>query len=730
MSQEIESKQVRGTGHGARGDMGSFHVGRLLGTLQGMTSAGLPARWSSDFRLVRPPAVSEAWKLWQVNSAGVFAPGLPPVVRPPVVVAVAPVLSDAEAAAARRYFVGRLALLERRAGFVSIAGDEAGKVESAALSALVDAVERLQAWAAAVGIVGEAEARRAAAACPAIVEAVAARRAVEAAEAEARRAAAGVELAKLRRVRVELESGERSPLGSAGASLRRRGRIACQVISGPAPEVVVPVSLSSAGERAAMRHAPGSVAWARAVGGPLVGFARLSSLRRAGVRLNRHHKRRAALVASLVASLGDMPTLAACGRVAEARARKWVGGTSATTAAEACERGGAAAADDVGAFFVRILGEARGIFREISLSSGAGLLERFRGLGLRVNRRMRREAILGRDQWREWEDGNGKRKSARGLGNYSRAMAEAWEYGASRARDGREVGGSFAMQGAIHGLADFSLSSVVGFDSERAAEDMDSADWSQVVDGAAARAEDDAMNAAESLEALRVAEASAEFVAAGYSGTLAAALSDALEGVGQDGARAVAPPSVQSRPSAGAGCGSRPSVLRSLDQWAGEVRGAFAARVHSAEKARAARIIGAGANAGRSAESAARSLDLVEGLACWLRDGEGGPPAEVVAEFIGGAEGGLTDAARQRLKRLRDRAGIVVESGPARAVERRGFYYSGEVEKGRGKGLHVVGLYRAASRFEPSFAGDEWADSRLWRIACCDGSASRSFVLA
>jgi hypothetical protein len=336
--------------------------------------------------------------------------------------------------------------------------------------------------------------------------------------------------------------------------------------------------------------------------------------------------------------------------VAEARGRKWARGThsSAKGAASRHEIGAAAAADDMGDFWERLTGEAVAIFRWAAFGRVSLLVSHLQARGVRVNRSARRAlaTLPG-----SWADG--------------RAAAEAWEYAACKGRDGREVAGGWAMQGAVHGLRDFAFSAPV----EWAPDDMGAAEWSALVDAAAAR-----VGLAPSGEAARAAE----LVRDGYSPRLAQALAaDESRGESDSGAAADAAcvdlGALAWAPDAGAGSGVRPSVRAALAGMAEAVQAATVARSRAANAGAAARASGA----------AARAADLVGGLLSWM-DGGRGPDADAVAEFFA-ADGTLTATGRKRLQRLRERYGYSLGHGPARAVEPR-----------------------AASR-APSAAGDELA---------------------
>lgn len=518
-----------------------------------------------------------------------------------------PILSHGECDAARRHYVQRLAALEWKSGCAAIVGTPDGAVDVVALSALCDAVERLDAWARAVGLVSQDQAAQAAAACPAIAAAVKARRELEAAEAEARRAAVDADLARLRRVSDEVASGERSPLGTAASRERRgeRKQRAWSALSraglGPAFGPAAPSPISARADRASAlldRNPVGSVGWARAAGVDVGGFVPLSKLRRAKVRVNRHHRRRAAAYSSAVAPLAAsgrvIELLAVVAKRGEMQAAKWVRGSAVKCAAERREVGPAAAADDVAAYFIRLQQEAAGIYRGSVLQQAAACLSLYESAGFRLNSRGRLWVVdscaaLGR------------------RGGEARKAAEAWEYAAVNARDGREVGGGWALQGAVHGLRDFWLAA------------SDSADADLVEsDGVELHGEAD---------------------------------HDEGQALGL----------LKSRPDSGEGSGMRPSVLASLDGWAAGIREAFAARVQAAAKGQAAI---------KAAESAARDADLVNGLACWARGGSG-PASDLVASLLSEDRDALTPAARQRLKRLRDRGGVVAPVGPPLAAEVR-----------------------------------------------------------
>ena len=234
-----------------------------------------------------------------------------------------------------------------------------------------------------------------------------------------------------------------------------------------------------------------------------------------------------------------------------------------------------------------------------------------------------------------------------------------------KGRDGREIGGGFALQGAVHGLRDFAFSAPV----EYAPDDMGADEWALALDSAAER-----LGLAPSGEAGRAAE----LVKQGYSPRIAAALAadesrGAEDSGAADSAACVDLGALSWAPDAGAGSGLRPSV-----------RAALAGLVDSIRAADADKRRGATAQAAANAALAtARAADLVGGLMSWM-DGGQGPSPELVAEFFT-AGGALSNAGKIRLLKIRKRYGYNLGQGPAAAVEKR-----------------------AASR-APSMAGDELA---------------------
>jgi hypothetical protein len=328
-------------------------------------------------------------------------------------------------------------------------------------------------------------------------------------------------------------------------------------------------------------------------------------------------------------------------RAAELRGRKWARGThsSAKGAASRAEIGAAAAADDMGDFWERLTGEAVAIFRHCAAGRVALLLAHLQARGIRVNRSARRALA--------WLPASGQD---------GRALAERWEYSAIKGRDGREVGGGFAMQGAVHGLRDFAFSAPV----DHSTDDMGADEWAAALDTAAAR-----LGMAPTGEAGRAAE----LVKSGYTPRLAAALAaDEFRGAEDAGAAEDAAcvdlGALAWAPNAGAGSGLRPSIRAAL--------GAMAEAIRAADEDKAR---GATAQAAASAARAtARASDIVGGLFEWVASG-GAVDSVAVADFLGGgtARAAFTDKQRKALERLRKRYAGHFQAGkaPARAAEAR-----------------------------------------------------------
>ena len=438
---------------------------------------------------------------------------------------------------------------------------------------------------------------------------------------------------------------------------------------------------------------PASKAGREALGLRARGLVSLRSIRKAGgvdaagggqvaklgaFRINRHHRQRAARLSAVLSVLGrsDSPLLAAFAARAESVGRKWARGNAKKSAASRNEIGGAACADDLGAYFVRLGEDVASIARGVSLEFAGRLREacngpKCKGRGV-LNRRQRRRLVNrcivrskvafkcpsnpdlgGIKIVRRWRDlggasmfvsyvaGNNQVRKFSGLSACVRGLCDAWEYGAAKSRDGREVGGSWALQGSIHGLRDFSLvDPVIDSSGDSSGDDLGAGEWSAMLDGAAERLE---------------ITPSASLVAAGYSEKLASVLLDVLPAVSVEVGGVLS-----MRPDSGAGSGLRPSVAACLDSWAESVRDSFTKRVAAATK---------GAAATQARISAAKSLDLVGGLLSFASGGAG-LDHSVFSEFFEGGDvcGAFSEAGRQRLHRLKERAGSVASEGPARAL--------------------------------------------------------------
>ncbi len=314
----------------------------------------------------------------------------------------------------------------------------------------------------------------------------------------------------------------------------------------------------------------------------------------------------------------DLCALQAAADRAELRARKWTRGTHSSSkgAQSAAEVGAAASADDLADYYVRLEGEAVSIFRWAALGHVQRVLCRAGRLGVRLN-------------WSDIPRLAGSVRAARA----ARKAAEAWEYAAIKLRDGREVGGDYAMQGGIHGVRDFWLRPApadTGAGLE--ADDYGAAEWSAALDGAAARL------------GIELGEATAAIP--DLSAEMAAAIAEAADvrGLG----------SLSCTPAAGSGSGSgrRPSVMSSLLAMADNVREAVAERVRQAASNQAAiqaRIAGD------------KQVDIVASLRDYVAEGAPLPP-ELVAEFwpAGDTSLPLSATARSKIKRIRDRSGLTL----------------------------------------------------------------------
>lgn len=479
------------------------------------------------------------------------------------------VLSPLESALARELVAKGARFAAFEAGEAALVGAEDGRgIDLARCARAVKALRLRLAWAERVGVVdcaAEAESR-AAAVDPALAAAVAARRKEEEAQRGEVALSAADELRRLRAVAAEVDSGARSPLGSP-ASLHRRevrrlafalesGRVGLGPVAGPRLPVI-----GSQVQRLQVR--PGSVEGRLALGLGLTAADVRRALRAVGlpVRLNRSARRAvaAAGVAAILAELGPAAAwwLAPIAARAEAQARKWVRGSAVKSAANKAEIGGAPAADDVAAYRVRLQQEAEAIFRGEALAIVGRGIAKIEGAGVRLNRSARRGlAVLAVRSGRR--------------GGAGRESGEAWEYAAIRARDGREVGGGWALQGAVHGLRDFWLSAAGSADAEATeTEELPPLDAEEHED-------------AERLGILR------------------------------------------SRPDAGEGSGPRPSVLASLDAWAAGMRDAFRDRVQAAT---------AGQAAAKAKAAAADAMALVDGLRAFS-SGRSSPDSEAYLDFF------------------------------------------------------------------------------------------------
>lgn len=328
--------------------------------------------------------------------------------------------------------------------------------------------------------------------------------------------------------------------------------------------------------------------------------------------------------------LFDLCAFGEAARIAEVRGRKWTRGThsSAKGAREKAEIGAAAGADDVADYHIRLEVEAVAIFRHAALVHVSRVLSRATRFGVLLN-------------WSDMRRVTASKRASRA----GRKAAEAWEYAAVKGRDGREVAGGWALQGAVHGLRDFRLETPAPLDSGAGAEtdDMGASEWSAMLDASAARLGLDLGAGAEVAEVVVVSD------------DMQAAIAEASE-VRELGGLSWAPDS-------GAGSGRRPSVMGALQGMVDGVRESVAVRVKRSASNQAAIQAQAAGN---------RQIDLVQALREWVTDGK--PlPAELVAEFWpnGDTSAPLSSSARSKIKRLRDRAGFEVLSGPARAKEPR-----------------------------------------------------------
>lgn len=321
--------------------------------------------------------------------------------------------------------------------------------------------------------------------------------------------------------------------------------------------------------------------------------------------------------------LVDLAILTMAAEVAEVRGRKWARGThsSAKGAASKDEIGAAAGADDAADYHVRLTAEAVAIFRAVGIARAVRVVRRADRLGV----------VLG---WEHVRRIAGHRRA----GSIARREAEAWEYAACKGRDGREVGGDWAMQGSISGLADFALVRP-GEGGDMPADDMGAGEWESMLDAAADRL------------GLSMPDDSA---------TLSDDMRDALAEAG--GAREVGG-RLSFAPDSGAGSGRRPSIMGGLLAMSTGIRTAVESRIRSASSNQA-KI------AARTAGEVQTSL--IDALRSWVADGVPLSP-DLVAEYWpdGDTSAPLSSTARSKIKRLRDRSGLSLVMGPARAVEPR-----------------------------------------------------------
>lgn len=438
-------------------------------------------------------------------------------------------------------------------------------------------------------------------------------------------------------------------------------------------------------------------------------------------------------------------TLAAAMRRAESCGKKWVRGSSSKAAADKSEIGAAAAADDVGAYFVRLESEAAGIARGVWLDSIAPRVHALSSAGVRINRRIRRELVaplaVKMSVSRVLVGPNGKRSRVRvpalpepvqflvlalscggvdwlsvsvslllsrpvhvvgwsnpALKKATRKACEAWEYAAVRGRDGREVAGDWKLQGAVHGLRDFSLVAPQGATSDESpTDDMGAAEWSAMLDAAAAR-----------IGQARENDRAAQLVAEGYSEKLAARIAaDETAATSGESERAAVDLGgiMRFAPDSGAGSGMPGWVADSIRAACDSARAALAERLEKARPQDKAKI----------AESDGAAVDLLAALESWIDGGEG-LSAEQAADWLAGwdkqAEA-WSDAARQRFSRLRKRAGIVKRDSPL----------AGKVAThGRGTALDLgaaglASLVRRRSAWLPSDEGPALSDEQAARVA-------------
>lgn len=433
----------------------------------------------------------------------------------------------------------------------------------------------------------------------------------------------------------------------------------------------------------------------------------------------------------------ELVLAAACGK-AERCGKRWVRGGSAKTAASKAEIGAGAAADDTAAHFVRLESEAVGIARGVWLDSIAPRVAALESAGVRINRRMRR-ALVGpvpvlRPLSRWLTSGRvtgagvltqgGKRArvsvlsvspvmlgaafgaglsaeallwlglacvlarpvvvvghSNPALSKAARAACESWEYAAVKARDGREVGGGWAIQGAIHGLRDFALSSPQGATSDESAlDDFGAAEWSNQLDAAAAR-----------IDGARTQDRVSALVAEGYSERLAARLvadEQAAASAEQDKAAHDLGGVLRFAPDSGAGGGMPGWVADSVRESCDKARAAMAERLSKARNQ----------DKGKIAESDGAALDLLESLERWLDGGAGLSDEQAALWMADFDEQALSwnAAAWQRFSRLRKRAGIIKRDGPL----------CGRVVS-QSRGAVCLSAIGRKSAFRPS---DEWPE--------------------